>query len=73
LARAANAKGTLAQALADLGVLSKSTGEQAAARACFDEARAIATELGAKMLIGRIDAALRPAKQSPNKVGRVLT
>jgi class 3 adenylate cyclase/tetratricopeptide (TPR) repeat protein len=58
LAQAANAKGTLAQALADLGALSKSTGEQTVARAYFDEARAIATELGIKTLIGRIDAAL---------------
>jgi hypothetical protein len=58
LARAANAQGTLAQALADLGMLSTSIGETAAARTFFEEARAIAVDLGAKTLIGRIDAAL---------------
>jgi tetratricopeptide (TPR) repeat protein len=58
LAQAANAQGTLAQALAALGMLSKSTLEAAAARTYLQEARAIAEDLGAKTLIRRIDAEL---------------
>jgi hypothetical protein len=48
----------LAQGLADLGLLGKFAGQPEAARLFFQQARAIAEELGAKKLIGRIDAAL---------------
>ena len=54
----AGTPGILAQALADLGLLCKSTGQLPAARKFLDEARVIAEELGARKLIARIDAAL---------------
>ncbi len=57
-AHAADAPGVLAQSLADLGLLCKWAGQLPAARKFLEEARAIAEELGAKNLIGRIDAAL---------------
>ena len=57
-ARAADTPGLLAQGLADLGLLSKFAGQPEPARLFFQQARAIAEELGAKKLIGRIDAAL---------------
>ncbi len=56
-AREADTPGLLAQGLADLGLLSKFGGELAPARKFFEQARAIAEELGAKTLVGRIDAA----------------
>ncbi len=57
-AQLADTPGALAQGLANLGILSKWTGQLAAARSFLEEARAIAEELGAKKLISRIDAAL---------------
>ncbi len=54
----ADTPGMLAQALAGLGMLSKATGQPQAARKYLEEARAIAEGLGARKLIGRIDAAL---------------
>jgi hypothetical protein len=57
-ARAADTPGLLAQGLADLGLLSKCAGQLEPARLFFEQARSIAEELGAKKLIGRIDAAL---------------
>ncbi len=54
----ADTPGVLAQGLADLGLLSKAAGQIEAARRFLQQARAIAEELGAKKLIGRIDAAL---------------
>jgi tetratricopeptide (TPR) repeat protein len=57
-AREADTPGLLAQGLANLGLLSKWGGQPAPAREFFGQARAIAEELGAKTLVGRIDAAL---------------
>ncbi len=54
----AGTPGILAQALADLGLLCKWTGQLPATRKFLDEARAIAEEIGARKLIARIDAAL---------------
>jgi tetratricopeptide (TPR) repeat protein len=54
----ADTPGILAQALADLGLLCKSTGQLPAGRKFLEEARVIAEELGARKLIARIDAAL---------------
>jgi hypothetical protein len=56
-AQQADTPGVLAQSLADLGLLSKWGGQLAPARKFFEQARAIAEELGAKTLVGRIDAA----------------
>jgi class 3 adenylate cyclase/tetratricopeptide (TPR) repeat protein len=53
----ADTPGLLAQGLADLGLLSKWGGQLAPAREFFEQARAIAEELGAKTLVSRIDAA----------------
>ncbi|HZP09694.1 ATP-binding protein [Methyloceanibacter sp.] len=57
-AREADAPGILAQGLAGLGRLAEAGRRPDAARKLLDEARAIAEEIGAKSLVGRIDAAL---------------
>jgi class 3 adenylate cyclase/tetratricopeptide (TPR) repeat protein len=54
----ADTPGILAQGLAALGLLSKWGGQIAPAQKFFAQARAIAEEIGAKTLVGRIDAAL---------------
>src|SRR5262249_7143225 len=57
-AREADTPGILAQGLVDLGVLSKWGGQLAPAQKFLEQARAIAEGIGAKTLVGRIDAAL---------------
>jgi tetratricopeptide (TPR) repeat protein len=56
-AQKADTTGMLAQALAGLGLLSKSSGQNSLAQGYLEEARAIAEGLGATKLIARIDAA----------------
>ncbi len=57
-AQAADTPGTLAQALAGLGLLGAASGQGAQSRAYLEEARAIAEALGADKLSARISAAL---------------
>ena len=57
-AQKADTTGLLAQALAGLGLLSKSMGQTTLAHGYLEEARAIADGLGAEKLVGRIDAVL---------------
>lgn len=57
-AREADAPGLLAEGLAGLGLLAEAGRRPDAARKLLEEARAIAEEIGAKHLVGRIDAAL---------------
>jgi tetratricopeptide (TPR) repeat protein len=54
----ADTPGILAQGLLGLGLLAKTGRQPDASRKYFEQARAIAEELGAKKLVGRIDAAL---------------
>jgi class 3 adenylate cyclase/tetratricopeptide (TPR) repeat protein len=56
-AQKADTAGTLAQALAGLGFVSKAAGQAVLAQGYLEEARAIAEGLGANRLIARIDTA----------------
>jgi hypothetical protein len=57
-AQAADTPGMLAQALAGLGLIGATSGQEAQARSYLEEAHAIAEDLGAERLAARISAAL---------------